>query len=199
MPVMSATEAYARRAEEYADLLGTVSAMAPQDRRRIESWAEGVDGPILDAGCGPGHWTAHLADLGHDVEGWDPVEEFLAIARARHPAVAYRRSAFADLVREPQAYGGILAWYSLIHLEPAEFPGTLSLLHRALRPGGSLLLGLFDGPRQEAFAHAVAPAQHWPVREMELLLERAGFTVLDVRTRQDPGARPHAALCARRA
>jgi len=194
---MTAPEAYARRAEEYAELLGSVEAMAPADVRCIESWAGTVAGPLLDLGCGPGHWTAHLTGLGHDTEGWDPVAEFVQIARERHPGTAYRRAALADLEGHPGTWGGILAWYSLIHLTPAEMPGALATLRRALRPGGSLLLGFFDGTRQEPFDHAVAPAQHWPVARMVELVEEAGLEVIEVETRQDPGARPHAAVHAR--
>jgi SAM-dependent methyltransferase len=195
---MTALEAYARRAEEYAELLGSLDAMAPADVHGIESWATVADGPLLDLGCGPGHWTAHLAALGHEVEGWDPVEEFIGIARHRHPDPFFRRAALADLAANPGTWGGILAWYSLIHLAPAELPPALSLLHDALRPGGSLLLAFFDGPRQETFAHAVAPAQFWPVARMVELVEETGLEVIAVDTRQDPGARPHAAVHARR-
>ncbi|MFC7373749.1 MULTISPECIES: class I SAM-dependent methyltransferase [unclassified Brachybacterium] len=195
---MSAVDAYSRRAQEYSDLLGSIDAMAPTDRHRIETWAAEVHGPILDAGCGPGHWTAHLASLGHDVEGLDPVPEFLDIARRAHPEVAYRAGSFGDLVHEPGRYGGVLAWYSLIHLDPVQVPETLSILHDALRPGGTLLLGFFDGPCQEAFDHAVATAQYWPAAHMAELLGCAGFDVLEVEQRQDPGVRPHAAITARR-
>ena len=125
------------------------------------------------------------------------VEEFVRIARDRHPDTVYRRAALADLEGHPRTWGGILVWYSLIHLEPAEMPGALATLRRALRPGGSLLLGVFDGTRQEPFDHAVAPAQHWPVARMVELVEEAGLEVIEVETRRDPGARPHAAVHAR--
>ncbi|WP_341855062.1 class I SAM-dependent methyltransferase [Brachybacterium sp. GPGPB12] len=171
--------------------------MAPADVRRIETWARTACGPPLDLGRGPGHWTAHLAALGHEVEGWDPVAEFVRSARDRRPGTAYRRAALADLEGHPGTWGGILAWYSLIHLEPAAMPGALAAPHRALRRGGTLLLGFFDGARQEPFDHAVAPAQDWPVGRMTELVEAAGFEVLDVETRTDPGARPHAAVHAR--
>lgn len=206
---MTAIDAYGARAQEYADLLGTIEAMAPEDRRRIESWAAIVDGPLLDAGCGPGHWTAHLAALGHDVRGMDPAREFVKIARRRHPGIEYDIGSFADLADgsagpghasagPASAWGGILAWYSLIHLAPKEVPEALVQLRGALRPGGSLLLGFFDGPRQESFEHAVAPAQFWPVEEMAQLLEGAGFDVVDLERREDTSARPHAAIIATR-
>lgn len=198
MAAMSALEAYSARAQEYADRLGSIGAMALQDRHRIETWAGHVHGPLLDLGCGPGHWTAHLASLGHVVQGWDPVPEFVEIARRAHPGLRCRLGSDADLAQQPGAWGGILAWYSLIHLEPSRLPAVLEELRQALRPTGHLLLGFFDGPRQEAFDHAVAPAQHWPAARMAHLVEQAGFEIVALETRQDPGARPHAALHARR-
>ncbi|WP_304502098.1 class I SAM-dependent methyltransferase [Brachybacterium sp. FME24] len=195
---MSVIGAYGDRAQEYADLLGSIEAMADQDRRCIETWAAHVDGPILDAGCGPGHWTAHLAARGHDARGLDPVPEFVEIARDSHPGVLYRVGSFADLQDRPGEWGGLLAWYSLIHLPPAEIPGVLGSLHEALRPAGHLLLGFFDGLRQEAFAHAVTTAQFWPAEQMAALLEEAGFSVQEVQRRANPGSRPHAAISARR-
>ncbi|MGP5197953.1 class I SAM-dependent DNA methyltransferase [Brachybacterium alimentarium] len=195
---MRTDDAYAARAHEYAELLGSIEAMAPQDRRRIESWADGVDGPILDLGCGPGHWTAHLASRGHEVRGIDPVAEFVEISRRAHPGTDFRVGSFEDLHQQHGTWGGVLAWYSLIHCPPGDVPGVLAVVRDALRPAGQILLGFFDGDRQGSFDHAVAPAQLWPAAEMARLVEEAGFTVLDVETRQDPGARPHAALTAHR-
>ena len=193
---MTALDAYSDRAQEYASALGRLDAMALQDVRRIESWGGGVDGPILDAGCGPGHWTAHQSALGHEACGVDPVPAFVQIARREHPGTEYRLGSFADLQEEHGAFGGILAWYSLIHLPPEEVPSVLALLHGALRPTGRFLLGFFDGARQESFDHAVATAQFWPAEQMVELLERAGFTIIDLERRQDPGARPHASISA---
>ncbi|ATG55221.1 methyltransferase [Brachybacterium ginsengisoli] len=190
--------AYSARAQEYADLLGSMEAMSPTDERTILDWAGTVRGPLLDAGCGPGHWTAHLAARGHDARGMDPVPEFVEIAQRAHPGIPYSLGTFADLAQRPGSWGGILAWYSLIHLEPSAVPETLATLHDALAPGGALLMGFFDGPRQEAFDHAVAPAQHWPLDLISELVEQAGFEVLDSQRRQDPGSRPHGAISARR-
>ena len=195
---MTALDAYGDRAQEYASALGSLDAMAPQDIRRIETWAGQVDGPILDAGCGPGHWTAHLSALGHEARGVDPVSAFVEIARREHPGTEYCQGSFADLRQQRGTWGGILAWYSLIHLSPEQIPVVLTLLHGALRPGGHLLLGFFDGPRQETFDHAVAPAQFWPADRMGEMVQAAGFAVLDLERRQDPGAQPHAALTALR-
>ena len=172
--------AYSERAVEYATLLGHVEDLALQDRDHLEGWAARVDGPILDLGCGPGHWTAHLADRGHEVRGIDPVSAFVEIARARRPDVDVRLGGVDDLPGVPVpdgGYGGILAWYSLIHLDPAALPGALAAIRGALRPCGRLLLGLFDGgdvPGPEPFEHAVVTAHRWPVPVVVALLRAAG-------------------------
>jgi ubiquinone/menaquinone biosynthesis C-methylase UbiE len=87
----------------------------------------------------------------------------------------------------------VLAWYSLIHLEPDEVAVALAEFARVLLPGGSLLLGFFDGDDDE-FEHAVTTARFWSVETMTRMLVDAEFQVIDCETRQDPDARPHASM-----
>ncbi|MGY5764805.1 erythromycin esterase family protein [Brachybacterium sp. DNPG3] len=187
-------EAYGRRAEEYHALLGDIAGAAGADIQRVTAWAKAVDGPILDLGCGPGRWTAHLADRGHDVLGVDPTPEFLTIARRTHPGVPFAAGSIENPGVPDFSHGGVLAWYSLIHLEPAAVPDALRAIRRTLRRGGRLLLGLFDGPDGEAFEHQVIAAVTWSVDGMTRLLEDAGFTVVASERRTDDGARPHLAI-----
>ncbi|MFB9307985.1 SAM-dependent methyltransferase [Agromyces hippuratus] len=191
-------EAYTERAEEYISLLGSVADTHELDRALISRWAERLSGPVLDAGCGPGHWADHLLRLGNDVEGLDLVPAFVARARERFPEVPFRVATFDDLGVAEAELDGILAWYSLIHLEPARVPSALEEFARCIRPGGSLLVGFFDGARLEPFAHKVVTAYFWPPAEMTERLEAAGFTVEEVHTRAEAGSRPHAAIVARR-
>ena len=51
---------YGARADEYTEYLGSVEAMAAEDRRVIADWAASIRRRALDAGSGPGHWTAFL-------------------------------------------------------------------------------------------------------------------------------------------
>lgn len=192
-----AVAAYARRAAEYAELLGPMEATAAPDRALVERWSAGVDGPLLDLGCGPGHWTAFLVGLGADAVGMDPVPEFVEIARRSHPHVDYRLGDVSMPAPEG-AWAGVLAWYSLIHLQPAEMPGALSRIRAALRPGKSVLLGFFDGERTEPFDHAVAPAWAWDIAELAAAFEQASLGIEHTERRQDPGLRPHGAVLARR-
>ena len=185
----SSTAAYAARAAEYAELLGTMDAVAEDDRLLVQDWAQGTGGALADVGCGPAHWTVHLPSLGHDVTGVEPVQEFVAHARRTHPEVRVKPGSFQTL--PVAAFDGILGWYSIIHMPPVEMPALLERAHQALRPGGSLLLGFFASDQVEPFDHAVITAWYWPVDELSRLLIAAGFTVLDCGIRQDAGVRRH--------
>lgn len=188
--------AYRARAADYTNALGAIEDMHELDRRRIERWAEEISGPVIDAGCGPGHWTDFLHKRGVDISGIDLVPEFIESARIRFPDVSFRVSSLRALDVADGSLNGVLAWYSLIHLTPAELPQILSEFARVLRPQGHLLVGFFDGAAGEPLDHAITKAYYWSVDQMVRLLQDSGFDVLEVETRQDPGSRPHAAIAA---
>lgn len=198
VPNSSALTAYAARAAEYSQELGTLEAVYPEDRQLVRDWAQSCTGKILDVGCGPGHWTDFLRADGHDVEGLDPVPEFIAIAQSRFPLAGFREASAEQLGANDGEAAGILAWYSLIHTAPGNIGHALAEFARALRPGGSLLVGFFEWPQLTAFDHKVVTAYRWPVDELSARAAAAGFTVESTATRRDSGTRPHAAIIARR-
>lgn len=194
--------AYSSRAHALAGMLGTHVGPAEPDRTIVDAWAATVTGPILDVGSGTGRWSGHLAGLGYQVEGLEPAAEFVEIAHRAHPQVTFHQASIADLdatgitpdqLRAAGQWSGILAWYSLIHLPPADLPHALATLRRALSDDGSMLISFFTGPRTESFAHPVAGAYRWPVQAMADALANAGFTVTEARNH--PGEM-HASLTA---
>jgi SAM-dependent methyltransferase len=191
-------DAYTRRADEYTERLGTMASVHRADRQLVTSWADTLSGPVIDAGCGPGHWTRHLADRGVDVRGVDQVPAFIDHARAAHPGVAFEVGSIDGLADAPGSVGGVLAWYSLIHHDPAVLLRPLREFARVLRPGGGLVLGFFEGQRVETFDHLVVTAYRWPVAELSDRLRDSGFEVIEVHTRTGAGHRPHGAIVARR-
>lgn len=76
------TAAYSARAGDYTRLLGSMASVHPSDQRVIDSRAERMTGRVLDAGCGPGHWTDHLTRLSLNARGIDLVPAFLDHARS---------------------------------------------------------------------------------------------------------------------
>lgn len=189
-------QAYTARASEYTAILGAIDDMHELDRSRIGQWAEQISGRIIDAGCGPGHWTDFLHKRGAEISGIDLVPEFIESARLRFPDVSFQVSTLRALDAADGSLNGVLAWYSLIHLPPAELPPVLTEIARVLSPEGQLLVGFFEGESAEPLDHAVTTAYYWSVEQMSSLLHDAGFEVLEVEKRQDPGNRPHAAICA---
>ena len=196
--ISNVSAAYSRRAQEYIDLFGTMSAVHPSDRQLVATWASGIEGPVIDAGCGPGQWTNFLAGIGLTAHGVDQVPEFIERARHEYPDVRFEVETLEGLNCGSGTLGGVLAWYSVIHHEPDTIRVPLTEFHRALKPGGMLLVGFFEGAVVEQFNHAVIPAYRWPVEALSAEIEAIGFEVLESHVRKTTGQRPQAALIARR-
>ncbi|THJ65613.1 class I SAM-dependent methyltransferase [Arthrobacter echini] len=148
--------AYSRRATEYTEILGSMDVVHPLDRQLVSSWADAIDGQIIDAGCGPGHWTNFLRERGAAAHGVDLVPEFVDRARSAYPGVPFSVNSLETFDAAPGTVSGILSWYSLIHHEPSTIRIPLLEFARALRPGGALLLGFFESAVIEEFAHAAS-------------------------------------------
>lgn len=157
-----------------------------------------MQGPALDAGSGPGHWTAFRRELGVEVTGLDLVPEFVARATTRFPHVKFCVGDLNSLPVGGGSLAGILSWYSVIHTAPEAMPAVLEEFSRVLRPGGTLLLGFFEGAQIASFDHAVHTAWFWPMSAMSEQLEHTGFEIVETHTRTEEGSRPHGAILARR-
>jgi SAM-dependent methyltransferase len=128
----------------------------------------------------------------------DLVPEFIERARSAYPGVPFEVGSLNTLDFETGTVGGVLSWYSLIHHEPSTIRIPLLEFSRVLSPGGALLIGFFEGPVIEEFAHAVAPAYRWPVSDLSEELSSVGFDVVETHVRTTTGQRPQAAIIARR-
>lgn len=188
--------AYGARVEEYVAAVGRIDHVTEADLVLVTRWALGLHGPVLDVGCGPGQWTHHLAGLGVEVEGVDPVPEFVAHATATHPDNRYRVGRAENLGTGDGALGGVLAWYSLIHTAPERIGDVLAEFARCIRPGGGLALGFFTSDEQAPFDHAVTAAYYWPVDLLAAEVTVVGFTVAHTESRTDQPDRGHGAILA---
>ena len=115
----------------------------PRDRTVLTAFASLAGDPVVELGCGPGQVGAFVRASGRRVVGFD-----LSPAMARRAAGRLDAAVVGDLRRLPfaaGALGGVLAYYSLIHVRRAEVPATFFELGRVLRPGGRLLLAVHEG------------------------------------------------------
>jgi SAM-dependent methyltransferase len=159
----------------------------------------GLAGQIFDLGCGPGYWTAYLHSRGANVIGIDIVPEFIAHAKATHPGPEFRLGSMTELDVAAHSVAGILAWYSTIHLPPAELDRVLTTFRRLMAPSGVLVIGFFDSDDDVGvFDHAVISAYRWPAEVFAERLTAAGFTEVQRLQHQSPERpdRKYAAMAA---
>jgi SAM-dependent methyltransferase len=178
-------DAYSSMSEQYIDMVGDGSQEHEDDMSLIRRHLAGLAGPVLDLGCGPGHWTSYLHGLGADVTGVEMVPEFVAYARTTHPDLEFQRGSMTALDMPDHSVAGILAWYSTIHLLPSELDDVLAEFRRLLAPAGVLVAGFFDSDDGVAeFDHKVITAFRWPFDLFSARLAAAGFREVERLQRQ---------------
>ncbi|MFD9866578.1 methyltransferase domain-containing protein [Streptomyces niveus] len=184
---LSATrDAYDAAAVTYAELYSDTLRDSPLDRAVLGLFAEVVGangdggGRVADLGCGPGHITAHLSELGLTAFGVDASPVMIGLAREAHPGLRFDVGSMTGLDIADGALGGVLSRWSVIHTPPGELPVILAEFHRVLAPGGHLLIGFSasEDPSHptQVFDHAVAPAYRWWPDHLAALLRESGLT-----------------------
>lgn len=187
---------YSSLATAYIELFGDVERAEPEDYHLITHWVQGLNGPVLDAGCGPGQWTHVLHSPEHPATGVDTVPEFIEHATAKFPGCSFQHADITALPFPDETFCAILSWYSIIHTPPQALAEVLKSFARVLEPGGQLLLGFFAGNRVEAFDHKVAQAWYWSPEELSFRLSQEGFEVTDTVVRTNDSTRTHGHLLA---
>jgi SAM-dependent methyltransferase len=200
--------AYDAVASEYADAFVDELEHKPLDRALLDVLIEQAPGggPIADIGCGPGHVAAWLSTRGADALGVDLSPRMVAEARVRHPSVEYRVGDMRNLPAADGEWGGAVAFYSIIHVPPAELPAVFGEIGRCLRPGGLLLVAFHCGSEirhlDEWFGHEVSlDGRELEVAEVEAALVTSGFAVemrMDRVNYPEEGATRRAYVLARR-
>jgi SAM-dependent methyltransferase len=170
---------YDRVADRYEARFVDELAGKPRDRELLAAFAAAAD-PVVEVGCGPGQVGAFVRQHGRRVCGVDLSPEMAGLAQGRlDGAVA------GDLRSLPFAsgcFGGLVAFYSVIHLPRPEVGLALREFHRVLRPGGRLLLAAHEGSgvveRDRFLDHDVAfVATMFELDELEAVTAAAGFEV----------------------
>jgi SAM-dependent methyltransferase len=184
--VRSTRASYDAVAAGYAERFRDELAARPLDRAMLAAFAELVQdaeaGPVADIGCGTGRTTAYLHDLGLAVSGIDLSPQMVAAARQAHPGLRFEVGSMLDLDLPDGGLGGILAWYSTIHIPDERLPDVFAEFRRVLAPGGYLLLAFQVGDEPlhltEALGRPISLDFHrrQPDR-MAALLAQAGLAV----------------------
>jgi len=139
----------------------------------------------VDLGCGQGEFCTLLREWGWDAEGVDASAEAVESCRARGIEVTLADVLAYLETRPDDPVGGVSAIQLIEHLPRRAWVHLFEEIHRALAPGGALLLETINGQNPDAVAdYFVADVTHtWPghPETLRLMAEHAGFDRVEVR------------------
>jgi SAM-dependent methyltransferase len=141
-------ETYDKVAADYVEQFQNELDYKPFDRKILELLVEkvGKDATICDMGCGPGQIAAYLQSIGARSCGIDLAPQMVAAAKQLYPAIPFQQGDMLDLKDiDDQVFGGMAAFYCIIHIPHEHVVKALRELLRVLQPGSSLLLTFHIG------------------------------------------------------
>jgi SAM-dependent methyltransferase len=171
---------------DYAEHFRDELADKPLDRAMLAAFAElAKPGPVVDVGCGTGRVSALLSRLGVPVSGIDLSPQMVATARRDYPDLRFEVGSMLDLDVPDASLGGVLAWYSTIHVPDDRLPDAFAEFRRVLMPGGHVLLGFQVGDEQvhvaQSLGHPISVVAHR--RQPDWVAARLAEAGLDMRAR----------------
>ena len=185
-------QTYDRVAQDYAREISGELEHKPLDRALLDCFAElaGAQGVVADIGCGPGNVGRYLHDRGVEVVGLDLSPVMVTTARRLNPEMTFEVGNMLALDVPDGAWAGIVAFYSLIHLTPADLPRACGEFYRTLSDGGRTLVAFHIGDehvhRDEWWGHEVdLDAYFFALDDVANALGSAGFT-LEARIEREP-------------
>lgn len=141
-------ETYDKVAADYVEQFHNELDYKPFDRKILELLVErvGKEATICDMGCGPGQIAAYLQSVGASACGIDLSPQMVVAAKQLYPAIPFQQGDMLNLKDlEDEVFGGIAAFYCIIHIPHEHVDTALSELLRVLQPGGSLLMTFHIG------------------------------------------------------
>lgn len=125
------SEFYERNAEDYFRATVGIDMSEPRERfaKLLSPGAR-----VLDAGCGSGRDARAFLALGFQVTAFDASPRLAALAR-EHTGLPVEVRTFQEVTWR-EAFDGIWASASLLHVPRAELPSVMRRLRDALVPGG---------------------------------------------------------------
>lgn len=173
-------------AAEYVEHIYAELAQKPLDRHLLNRFAEEVRdrGTVGDLGCGPGHVARYLHEQGVQVLGIDLSPEMVRWATQLNPDLDFRVGDIRALDLPDASLAGIVAFYSVIHLEPTELGVAFGEFRRVLAPGGVFLMSFHVGDQtlhlDELWGQPVSLDFHFlEPSEVVVALQSAGFAVTE--------------------
>ena len=182
---------YDQVAAEYAEKFKDEMDSKPFDRDCLDRLAREVGdlGPICDMGCGPGQIARYLHRQGVDTLGVDLSPRMVAEAQRLNPEIHFHQGDMLSLPDADNSWGGIAAFYCIIHIPREQIVDALREMKRVLKPGGVLLLAFHIGDEikhlDEWWEKPVdLDFAFFQAEEMEAWLQEAGYELQETIVRE---------------
>lgn len=190
-PIGNTQSSYDQVAAEYAEKFKDEMDHKPFDRDCLDRLAREVGhlGPICDLGCGPGQIARYLHRQGVNTLGVDLSARMVEEAQRLNPEVHFHQGDMLSLPDADNSWGGIAAFYCILHIPGEKVVEALREMKRVLKPGGLLLITFHIG-------NEIKHLEEWwekPVNldfaffqpeEMEKWLKDAGFELVETLVRE---------------
>jgi len=163
----------------------------------VQSKVGGLDGLIMDFGCGPGFLLAKLASRNIICEGVDFSKDSVdATARRLDGIESFRGVAAVDGIPthlEADRYSLVFFVETVEHLLESDIAATIAELNRILRPGGHVVITTPNREQLDEMSvtcpdcgcvfHRMQHMTSWTAASLSQVSEQAGFeTVIAVET-----------------
>ncbi len=182
---------YDRVAAEYAEKFKDEMDDKPFDCDCLDRLAREVGdlGPICDLGCGPGQIARYLHRQGAATLGVDLSPRLIAEAQRLNPEIHFHQGDMLSLPEADNSWGGIAAFYCIIHIPRAQVVDALREMRRVLKPGGVLLVTFHIGDEikhvEEWWEKSVSlDFAFYQPAEMESWLKEAGYELEETLVRE---------------
>ena len=188
---MNTQSSYNAVAAEYAAKFQDEMDHKPFDRDCLDRLVREVGelGAICDLGCGPGQIARYLHHQGAATLGVDLSPQMVAEAARLNPEIPFHQGDMLSLPDRDESWGGIAAFYCIIHIPRSRVVEALSEMKRVLKPGGVLLVTFHIGDEikhvEEWWEKKVnLDFISYQPEEMESWLKEAGFMVEETLVRE---------------
>jgi SAM-dependent methyltransferase len=189
--IQNTQTSYDQVAREYAEKFKDEMDDKPFDRGCLDRLRREVGslGPICDLGCGPGQIARYLHRQGVDALGVDLSPCMIAEAQQLNPDIPFHEGNMLALPDADNSWGGIAAFYCIIHIPREQVVDALREMKRALKPGGVLLVTFHIGDEikhvEEWWEKPVnLDFAFYQLTEMEAWLKEAGFELEETLVRE---------------
>jgi SAM-dependent methyltransferase len=190
--IVSRTQkSYDRVAVEYAEKFKDEMDDKPFDRDCLDRLARDVGdlGPICDMGCGPGQIARYLHRKGIPALGVDLSPRMIVEAQRLNPEIHFHQGDMLSLPDADNSWGGIAAFYCIIHIPREKIVDALHEIKRVLKPGGILLTTFHIGEEIEHLDEwwekpVNLDFAFYQPKEMEAWLKEAGYELVETLVRE---------------